>query len=265
MKKISSLCLALALVTATFAHEYILMAYQFVVSEGDELEIHLFVSDGFNIQLERPFQKAMTKRFELLTEHGTTDLLETCEEGDFPIWNRKVDFKGQGLLHMERNYACITLSNEDFREYLKLDNIENVTIDESGRAEQRERYTRYLKALIQSNPKPGDSLYRKVVGHTLEIVLLDNPYEANTGESIKARVLFRGEPLTNKVITARNRLGNKSATYQFSRTDAKGECSFTLDRAGEWFLHATHMIPAEVADTDWESFWVTYSFGIVGE
>ncbi|UOB19184.1 DUF4198 domain-containing protein [Abyssalbus ytuae] len=263
MKKIITVLLFIFLVTALFAHEYVLIAYDFFVKEGEKLELHLFVADGFNIELERPVQKSITKKFELITENGKTDLLSKLEDGTLPVLEMEVDFKGLGLIHMERDYARITLPNEEFKNYLQVDNIENIIVDDSTKTEQSERYTRYIKTLIQSNPKPGDRIYNTTVGHNFEIVLLQNPYELNRGDWIKAKVFFMGEPLKNKVITARNRMGNEPAIVQYSRTDENGICSFKLEREGDWFLHATHMIPSpDKNDSDWESFWTTFSFGL---
>ncbi|MBT8317875.1 MAG: DUF4198 domain-containing protein [Lutibacter sp.] len=263
MKKPITILVSIFLATTLFAHEYVLIAYNFFVKEGEKIELHLFVADGFNIQIERPIQKSITKKFEMFNENGTTNLLKNTTEGDLPILEMNVNFKGLGLIHMERDYAQITLPNEEFTDYLKVDNIENITIDSKNKQNQTERYTRYLKTLIQSNPKKNDDIYKTVVGQNFEIVLLKNPYTLNEGDWISAKVLFMGEPLQNKVITARNRNGNESSIYQFSRTDDEGICSFKLEREGDWFLHATHMIPApDKVDADWESFWTTFSFGI---
>ncbi len=45
----------------SFAHEYILIAEKYSLEKGDTLEMHLFVADGFNIELERQMQSKMTK------------------------------------------------------------------------------------------------------------------------------------------------------------------------------------------------------------
>ncbi len=251
------------LAISVFAHEYVLLAYHFILKEGEKLELHLFVSDGFNIELERPVQKSITKKFEMINEKGKTDLLATAQEGSLPVLEMNVDFKGLGLIHMERDYDRIILPNDEFQNYLKTDNIENIQIKDNPKHEQSERYTRYIKTLIQSNPKQNDEIYKTVVGHHFEIVLLQNPYELKKGDWISAKVLFMGKPLMNKVITARNRTGNESAIYQYSRTDEQGLCSFKLEREGVWFFHATHMIESrDKNDTDWESFWTTFSFGL---
>ena len=249
-----------------FAHEYVLLAYKYKVQKGDTLELHLFSADGFNVQIERPVQMKITKNFELITENGTTNLLAEATDQSLPILNRKVDFEGLGLLHMERDYARIALENKKFLSYLKEDHIENIVVKSDPlKKTQKERYSRYIKTLVQSGSKPYGELYKKVIGQNFEIVLLQNPYLLKKGDNIKAQILFMGKSLPNKVITARNRIGSESAMAATSRTDENGICSFKITREGEWFIHATHMIPCpDLTDSDWESFWASYSFQIGG-
>lgn len=263
MKKFILLTSLLLLMIVSNGHEYILLAYKYVLQKGDDLEMHLFVSDGFNIQLERPHQKGMTTKFELMTKNGTTDLSLT-EDGKFPIINRKVDFDGGGLIHIDRGYSRISILTAKFLEYLKEDHIEKISNKvDSKKKVQKERYTRYIKSLVQSGDDLSDTLYRTVVGQNFEIILLDNPYKMKTGDVIKAEILFLNKPLTNKIITARNRSGSEASTEYTCKTNSKGICTFKINRKGEWFIHATHMIPCvDKNDSDWESFWTSYSFGI---
>jgi uncharacterized GH25 family protein len=109
----------------------------------------------------------------------------------------------------------------------------------------------------------NDTLYKTITAQNFEIILLQNPYTLQPGNTLQVKVLFMGKPLANKVISARNRTGSEPEILLNSRTDAKGICSFKISRKGDWFLHATHMIPCpDMADADWESFWASYSFGI---
>lgn len=262
MKKAFVITSLLFIGLCVFAHEYILLAYKYNVQIGDTLEMHLFVADGFNIQLERPMQKAVTKKFELISENGTTDLLAVTKDGSLPVVNYKVDFEGLGLLHMERDYARITLPNKKFLAYLKEDHIENINVV-NGKEAQRERYMRFIKALVQSGNKPNSQLYKKITRQAFEIVLLQNPFLLHKGNALQAQVLFMGKPLTYKTITARNRTGSEAVISLTAKTDGNGICTFKLSRTGEWFIHATHMIPCtNKEDSDWESFWASYSFAI---
>ena len=248
----------------TFAHEYILIAEKYSLEKGDTLEMHLFVADGFNIEFERQMQSAVTKKFELINENGTVDLLSSTPDGAFPIVKEKVDFEGLGLVHLERKGAKISMNTTKFLEYLKEDNIENITVSkDQAKKMQRESYTRYIKALVQSGKIKNDTLFKMVTGQKFEITLLQNPYKLHKGDILKAQVFFNSMPLTNKVITARNRIGNKPSIEIKSRTDSKGICNFKIPREGNWFIHATHMMPSEnKTEADWESFWASYSFGI---
>lgn len=252
------------MIISAFAHEYIFIAAKFRVNKGDNLEIHLFVADGLNIQAERPYQKPQTISFELLTKNAKIDL-SNSENGTLPILTRKVDFTGGGLLHSERNYARISLATDKFFDYLKEDHLEGISdkVDKTKK-EQKERYTRYIKSLVQSEKDYSDTLYKSVIGQKFEIVLLNNPYKLTVGNTLHARAYFNGLPIKGKTITARNRLGSEAANVYTSRTDANGNCSFKLTRKGDWVLHATHMVPCpDKSDSDWESFWTSYSFGLV--
>jgi uncharacterized GH25 family protein len=59
MKKMGIAVLLCCILFTAFAHEYILIAYKYKVAKGDTLEMHLFVADGFNIELERPMQTSV--------------------------------------------------------------------------------------------------------------------------------------------------------------------------------------------------------------
>lgn len=264
MKIFSTILCVLFITTIIFAHEYVLLAYKYKVNKGDTLEVHLFVADGFNVQLERPLQKKVTRKFEMLTANGTTDLLSTNAEGAFPVIERVVDFDGLALIHLERDYSRIALTTKKFREYLKEDHIENINVSMDGDDKlQREKYSRYIKTLVLSGNDSKGDVYKKIIGQNLEIVLLQDPYKLAKGHTLQAQILFMGKPLANKVITARNRTGNESAQFSKSRTDSKGICSFKITRSGEWFIHVTQMIAvADKTDSDWESFWASYSFQV---
>ncbi|MFY8004823.1 MAG: DUF4198 domain-containing protein [Chitinophagaceae bacterium] len=257
------LLITCVIVVSLFAHEYIILAAKYVVKKGEKFELRLFVADGFNIEAERSFQTKITKNFQLVTNKGSNNLLKETSENNVQPTFIESDFDGLAIIHTERDYAYITLDAEKFKAYLKEDNIDNIHLSASENKPQRERYTRYLKCLIQSNFIKNDTLYKKEVGQNFEIVLLSNPYLKKLGEPIQAQVFFQGKPLANKTITARNRIGNLPATVQKAVTNNMGICTFKINRKGEWFIHATHMITCEdKKEADWESFWTSFSFGL---
>ncbi len=254
--------LFLAISSIAMAHEYVLIAYKWVLHIGENLELHLFVADGFNVELERPFQKGITKSYNLYNGSTVRNLMNSAKDKTLPILDLKVDFKGQALITMERNFANISLENEKFLEYLKEDHLENITKINTNKKAQAERYARFIKCLVQSDRLVPDTLYKKIVNHRYEIQLLDNPYDLKTGDILHARLFFDQKPFKNKVVTARNRVGNLEVQSQKLRTDENGFFTIEISRKGDWIVHSTHMLPSINKTFDWDSFWVSYSFGI---
>ena len=149
-------------------------------------------------------------------------------------------------------------------EYIAEDHLENIKgMVDHKKAAQKERYSRYIKCLVQSGQPGNDTIYKTVIAQNFEIILLQNPFLLHKGDTLKARIFFMGQPLVNKVISARNRSGSEPSQLLNSRTNGKGVCSFPLKRTGEWFIHATHMIICpDRNEADWESFWTSYSFEV---
>lgn len=76
-----------------------------------------------------------------------------------PTINRNVDFEGLELLYMERDYARISLLTAKVLAYLKEDHVKNIIVmKNTANKIQTERYSRYIKALVQSG-KPGYECY----------------------------------------------------------------------------------------------------------
>lgn len=250
---------------AVWAHEYILLAESYEIQKGDTAIVRLFVADGFNIELERPFQPDMTRKLHLYHSTRNQSLIHTSTKESFPFLKLPVDFDGDALVAMERNYAHIALPTTKFRSYLQEDHLENIVIPKAAENKlQKERYSRYIKCLLHGKtPASGDTSFKTRTGATFEIILLDNPYLTETkNDWLHILILFEGIPLRDKVITARNRKGNEAAKVSTARTNENGICRFKIKDAGEWFIHVTHMIPCpDKTVADWESFWASYSFG----
>jgi len=59
-------------------------------------------------------------------------------------------------------------------DYLKEDHIENIKIDVSKQKEQKERYARYIKCLVQSGTDNSNQLYKKQIGQKKGFVPLNS-------------------------------------------------------------------------------------------
>ncbi len=96
-----------------------------------------------------------------------------------PIYEFSADKSGNYLLAMERNWSYITLEPQKFEDYLVEDGMEYISKEREKLGETdkqgRERYSRYIKTLLQVGDKRTD-VYKKKLGMKLEIMPLENPY-----------------------------------------------------------------------------------------
>jgi uncharacterized GH25 family protein len=261
--------LALAPASA-LAHDYWLAPERFSLPVGEVLRVDLRLGGHFEAEESKPYQAARTKRFELVTPDGTVDLRERAKEGATPVLEGLVpEHEGPGLLAMERRWIDIELTDAKFTDYLEHEGLTAITKlrkQQGHREVERECYMRSLKSLVRVGEGKDDTgLYRRVLGHRIEIVLLDDPYALDPGDELRARVLWKGKPLPDALVTAHHRPApekGKVGTLT-ARTDAEGEVSFRLVAGGAWLLRLVHMVPCRGCSyTDWESYWTSFSFEV---
>ena len=106
-------------------------------------------------------------------------------------------------------------------------------------------------------------LYKKVLAHKVELILLQNPFALKPGDSIEVQVLDRGKLLANKLVKAYNGDGKKLLSQQKAYTNGNGVAGFTVEKKGFWLIHVSHLWRCtECADVDWENHYSTYSFSL---
>ncbi len=143
---------SLAWARSVDAHDIWLLPERLVLERGDTLVVHLQVGHEFQSELELPIQKELVTRFELITPHGTVDLLSELVDRTMPVLKRKVDFEGLALLVMEHGFTSIELSSAKFAEHLKheqLKEMEEHRHKRGPRPRERERYARTLTCLVR--------------------------------------------------------------------------------------------------------------------
>jgi uncharacterized GH25 family protein len=264
MRSIKTLAVILIFSLSCKAHEYWLEPEKFLLAPKEKTAVHLYVGDGLiKDREERPFQSAKTQIFRLVSLEKTWDLKTFVKEETLPIYNFSADKAGNYLLVMERNWTYIKLELQKFEDYLREDGLEYIInerekLGERGK-EGRERYSRFIKSLLQVGDK-RDKIYKKQLGLKLEITPLENPYLKKVGESLKFQVLFDGKPLVGKTVFADNR---NSATQKML-TDNNGKFTMKIDQNGMWLVRLVYMqrCVADCGEADWESFWGAITFGV---
>ncbi|MEK6303033.1 MAG: DUF4198 domain-containing protein [Acidobacteriota bacterium] len=254
----------IALAIPVLSHDYWFEPEKLFVSVGDAVAVHLFVGEALKSDEERALQKDKTPSFRMFSVGEARDLKAIGADGQTPAAKVTFESPGNYLIAMERNWSSIKLDAKKFTEYLREEGLDSIVAlrEQSGESEKeaRERYSRYLKSLLQVGTR-HDETYKRELGFTLEIIPQTNPYELQVGDALKVKVLFEGKALPNAKVFADNREGGSTRTQQ-ARTTADGIAALKLDRAGFWLVRIVHMRRcANLAEADWESFWAAYSFG----
>lgn len=251
---------------SVWAHEYWLEPTSFFVKPGESVAVRMFVGEKLKAEEERPFQSSKTSVFRMYSAGGSFDLISAGRDGEVPLFTFSSAGEGTYLLALERTWSYITLSPDEFENYLREEGMDYIIAERRRRGESRqegkERYSRYLKSLIQVGQRRDRTCCRKT-GQVFEIVPTENPYEKRSGERLRVQVFFRGRPLSNKTIFAdvRNGQSLKSERYE---TDSNGFASLKIGASGVWLIRAVHMerCSRNCEGSDWQSFWTAMTFGV---
>lgn len=252
--------------TTAFAQEYWLEPSNFWLRSGEASSIRLFAGDALKDPEEKAYQPGKTDAFDLISNDGTVDLRSLAEVDEMPILEFSSRVEGTYLLSMARNWSYIKLEAKKFEDHLREDAMEYIIADRKKRDESdkegRERYSEYIKSLIQVGDAKTSAAKTRV-GTKIEIVPLENPYSKKVGSELKLQAWFNGRPLALKTIFADNRDGTDIKTQNVA-SDDQGRFTIKLDRKGLWLIRTVHMQRCEknCTDADWESFWAALTFGV---
>ncbi|MEM9691490.1 MAG: DUF4198 domain-containing protein [Myxococcota bacterium] len=218
--------------------------------------VHLWVGENLEPEEERPFAADRTVSFVHITKKEAARALDPVD--GVPLWRGALAAGGH-LFALHRNIAYVELEAKRFEGYLRHKGLTSIIEERAARGESdapgTERYQRYLKLWFAVGEAPDD-VYGRVVGHELELLLLDRP---KAGAPIRIRTLFRGQPLPGFSMTAQREGGEP----QRLQTDAQGELTLPALEAGMWLARGVHMLRVDGDKrADWESFWAAFTFTV---
>lgn len=262
MKKLFSLLL-LCITSSLFAHEFWLMPSKFKLKMGELFDLQLFVGEDFMGDIWANRKKRLLK----LSHYSNTDkkdLTSIALKSDSLPVPLKFESEGTHLLTMESKNSFIALEADKFNDYLKEDGIDNIyeLRKKQGQLTQssKELYRRCAKTLIQVGNKYSDT-FKKNTQMPLEIIPLNNPYQMKAGEAITVKVLFKNQPLGNKMVVAWHKTATQKTTHRKLSTDADGSLKIPLDKAGYWMISTVHMEEVKNnPDANYQSYWGNLTF-----
>lgn len=203
--------------------------------------------------------------FRLMSADGSSPVTDYHVEENSLVTLIEPPREGAVLVALRLHTHPITLEAEKFARYVgDEDAARRVAPHFLGgetTAPQRESYTKYAKALIESDAGGGD-IFRIVVGHRLEIIPLLPPASVCLGTCLPVQVLFDGEPASGlRLSSGSENLGGGYIAH--TKTDKAGWALVKLTTPGRWFVRTHHIRPhADSRTADWESFWSSLTFEV---
>lgn len=244
-----------------FSPDSFLLPDSFYLHKGDQLNVHLLAGDNFSKDDEGRYNSKKTVKFNIYEGSKATDLLKVAKDSASPVLNYNVAGNGLILVEMNTKDEVNELPHEDFVAYLTKQGYDNLAekIKEDTRLNLVEKYRYYMKTLVNVD-NGGGSVYSKVMGNELEIVLKQNPYKKSYGDDITAVIYFKGKPLASNNVTLYIRTASGNVHPQLLSTDAQGQIYFSPSRDGIYMIRCVRIEPSKTNDADFETWCATYSF-----
>jgi len=253
--------MAMAPVERLYAHDFWIEPTNFYPEPGDEVSLMLRV--GQDLSGDRlPYIDDWFSDYRVVAPNGSWSV--TGMMGDDPAGGFEVSEPGVHVIGYRSTRDFVELEPAKFRSYLTDEGLERVIEMRAARGDAdrpaREYYSRCAKALINAGGDVSGEIFSTILGYTLELIPMENPYARSAGDSLPLRLSFRGEPIEGVLVQG---FTAAAPEYKVSgRTDAQGQVILRLDRPGLWLVKAVYMIeaPPDVDRADWESFWASLTF-----
>lgn len=250
------------LATAAQAHEFWMVPDRFSPAPGTPVTLSLWVGERFEGE-PAAFGRPMAISLRWYRQRGTTDLTDKLPAGLVPGVALAFEEPGTQLMALDTQPFTIELGAAEFTAYLREDGLEHVMAQREAKGHSatpgRERYRRHVKTLLNVGGQ-SNAVFGVRTGQTLEIVPRKNPHTLKPGDALPVEVLFKGAPLSGALVKVWSRRGEQFDVFT-SRTDAAGQSTTTLPRAGPWMVSVVHMVPnTDGQGQDWDSHWGNLTF-----
>jgi hypothetical protein len=246
------------------AHDLYFLPPGFRVKPGEKVRVAFHNGDAFP-ESEATAPIARLRDLQALSKTGATAITGLRESGKEVLGDAAYPGAGDIILAARTIPNFIQLEPAKFEDYLKEEGLDQVlrwrTEHAQSRVPGRERYSKYVKALVLSGESSG--YFNHVVGFTIEIVPEANPSLLKAGEKLPVRVLFRGKPAVGLAVESAFAppSGGKAIVTIVGKTGPDGRVSIPITGQGRWRIHSMIMERcAEPAVAEWESFWASLTF-----
>ena len=263
MKKplVTSIVVLLSLVLS--AHEFWLEPEKFIYQWNDDINVRFYVGENFEGQ-NWSGDSSKIQKLDLYYSNVKDDLTTYMTGNPGDSLQLKVLDEGTSMIAFNSTNSFIELEPEKFKAYLLEDGLYNALEYREANRETdrngREYYQRSVKTLFQIG-EPFGATAKKETGLPVDILLLDNPYEKQSGDTITAKILFEKNPLPHQLVKVWTRLDQQTRRIDLE-SDENGMIRFRVERQGTWMISTVRMVRIENDDrADWQSYWGSATWG----
>lgn len=263
---LATVIFALAAPAAAWAHDFWLVPSAFAIAPGEVLEVRGQTSSAFPTS-ESAVAIERVAEARLVGATSSVVIRDLSTSGKSLVLRHRPTAAGQYIVAATLKPRSVRETAAGFRRYLELEGAPEAAAryEREGRLPTRDsvtrRYAKYAKTLVQVG-RDGGSAFSRRAGHPLEFVPLNDPLSLRTGDTLRVRLLYQGQPLNGaKVHAGAAPADGVTDGEQTPATDAQGVVSIALTGGTLWNVRAIHVVPAIAGSgADWDTHWASIVF-----
>ena len=173
----------------------------------------------------------------------------------------EIEFSVEKPLKKNGAYLAVVMRKESF--YTKTANGHNLQSKKGLKDVIQCSYCgMYAKAVVDVEKGGGKNL-TKPVGHTLEIVPLEDPADLREGDYMPVKVLYNNEPLKTELYATYVGFSTENAWAYTTKTNKQGMGRIKMLKSGIWLIKAGHTVPyPDPEECDQYSYSATLTFEV---
>ena len=272
------------------AHDFWLVPNAFRNAPGEQIVIRGQTSSRFPTS-ESAVATDRVASARLLGASSEERIVDLSTSGTSLVLRHRPTTPGQRVIAVQLHPRSIRESAASFRRYLELEGAPEALarVDREGLLRGRDsvtrRYAKYAKTLVDIGTE-GPRAFSRAAAHPLEFMPESDPSRLRVGDTLRARLMYRGQPLAGIRVhadvvdsagampaaaagaaqPAAGRGGASAPTPTVDYvTDANGMVSVRMARSGLWNIRTIHVVQADAGSgADWDTHWATLVFSAAG-
>lgn len=267
-KRIFSIAGLALLATTTLlpAHDFFLVPGAFPFASGRDMEILAQSSSRFPTSAGA-IAFARVARAVMIGSDGETSITEMSHRGTSLVLKSRPASDGQRIIAVDLVSRSARQTPADFLRWLKLEGAGDAAdhIAHAGSLTGLDSITRTdakrAKTIVDVG-QGGPRTFSRSSGQMIEFIPAHDPFTLRAGDTLRARILFRGSPLAaisvHASVPAPEDTAIKAEPDVHLVSDAQGIVALPVRKTGLWLIRTIHVL--EASRGNWETHWASLVF-----